>query len=144
MRYFISLFFFLSFFSIEQTFAQTPKLIFCKWSGVGTPTVNESSCQYMIHTTSDTVWYWNPLLTAWEVKQPVTGSVGLVGSQMDTLTRLNLNMSNGTSFIVPIVYGFFEDDAAAILGGVPLGGMYRIGLNNPYGMSYGSIRIRLF
>lgn len=142
MRYFILLFFFLGIFSIEQTFAQTPKLIFCKWSGVGTPTTNSSSCIYMIHTTSDTVWYWNGSL--WEVKQPVTGSVGLVGALMDTTTTLKLNMSNSTAFSVPIVYGIFTDDDAAALGGVPVGGMYRISFANPYGMPYGSIRIRNF
>lgn len=122
--------------------SQNQKLLFCKWSGVGTPIGNGNSCQYMIHTTSDTIWYWDGI--NWLVKLPVTGMSTLEDAYIDSFSNLRLSLSNATELNVPIVYGLFNDDYQAEIGGVPLGGMYRVSTENPYGMSYGTIRIRLF
>lgn len=50
-----------------------------------------------------------------------------------------INYIGGNSIII---YGSFDDDTAAGMGGVPLNGLYELTSNNPYGMSEGVIKRR--
>lgn len=58
----------------------------------------------------------------------------------DTNTGL-LTITGGSE--VNLVYPYYQSDADAATAGVPIGAVYKVGFGNKYGMSWGSLRVRV-
>jgi hypothetical protein len=104
-------------------------------------------------------YFYRPIPGSEKVPVPPGGNLGLAPSTLAKIATHNaLNGGSGGAGTIttddtfagdgssgdPLrIYGYYQNDAAAAAGGVPVGGMYKAAFGNKYGMSYGAIRIRV-
>lgn len=86
---------------------------------------------------------------AFETSQITTSSSIIIngvsypaGSILQTVLNAINAYINFVASTAAIIYGPFEDDDAAGVGGVPLGKAYELTADNPYGMPQGMVKIR--
>lgn len=71
------------------------------------------------------------------------GKVGVDLQFKSIVVGPNLSVSsNSTTVTISHSYSYYTNDAAAASGGVAIGGVYKVDIGNPYGMTWGTLKTR--
>lgn len=65
------------------------------------------------------------------------------GTILQTILAALVAYINSVSSSSLILYSEFTDDLDAAVGGVPVGGVYSLATDNPYGMAHGVLKVRI-